>query len=70
MASANLIVSTTSNNEAMNRAVKQVAVAYLSGREITEGGYGNAGRQDDGLGPAAAVTLIRRRIGECLERPR
>jgi NAD-reducing hydrogenase large subunit len=35
--SANLIVSTTSNNEALNRAVKEVAVSYLSGREITEG---------------------------------
>lgn len=35
--SANLIVSTTNNNEAMNRAVKQVAVNDLSGREITEG---------------------------------
>jgi NAD-reducing hydrogenase large subunit len=34
---ANLIVSTTNNNEAMNRSVKQVAVQYLSGREITEG---------------------------------
>jgi len=34
---ANLIVSTTNNNEAMNRAVKQVAVSDLSGREITEG---------------------------------
>lgn len=35
--SANLIVSTTNNNEAMNRAVKQVATSDLSGREITEG---------------------------------
>jgi len=35
--SANLIVSTTNNNEAMNRAVKQVALEELSGREITEG---------------------------------
>jgi NAD-reducing hydrogenase large subunit len=35
--SANLIVSTTSNNEAMNRAVRQVAIDDLSGREITEG---------------------------------
>jgi len=35
--SANLIVSTTSNNEAMNRAVKKVAMDDLSGREITEG---------------------------------
>ena len=35
--SANLIVSTTNNNEAMNRAVRQVAVSDLSGREITEG---------------------------------
>jgi NAD-reducing hydrogenase large subunit len=35
--SANLIVSTTSNNEALNRAVKEVAVSYLCGREITEG---------------------------------
>jgi NAD-reducing hydrogenase large subunit len=34
---ANLIVSTTNNNEAMNRAVKHVARQYLSGREITEG---------------------------------
>lgn len=35
--SANLIVSTTHNNEAMNRAVKQVAMSDLSGHEITEG---------------------------------
>lgn len=35
--SANLIVSTTHNNEAMNRAVRQVAKDDLSGREITEG---------------------------------
>lgn len=35
--SANLIVSTTNNNEAMNRAVKQVAISDLSGHEITEG---------------------------------
>lgn len=34
--SANLIVSTTSNNEAMNRAVQQVAKTELSGHEITE----------------------------------
>ncbi len=34
---ANLIVSTTSNNEAMNRAVTKVAKDYLSGQEITEG---------------------------------
>jgi NAD-reducing hydrogenase large subunit len=34
---ANLIVSTTSNNEAMNRSVHKVAVDYLSGKEITEG---------------------------------
>lgn len=34
---ANLIVSTTSNNEAMNRSVNKVAIDYLSGREITEG---------------------------------
>lgn len=34
----NLIVSTTHNNEGMNRAVKDVAVTYLSGRQdITEG---------------------------------
>jgi NAD-reducing hydrogenase large subunit len=30
---ANLIVSTTSNNEAMNRAVTQVAKRYLSGKD-------------------------------------
>jgi NAD-reducing hydrogenase large subunit len=34
---ANLIVSTTNNNEAMNRSVKKVAVDYLTGHEITEG---------------------------------
>ena len=34
---ANLIVSTTNNNEAMNRSVTKVAMDYLSGREITEG---------------------------------
>ncbi|MCE9636496.1 MAG: Ni/Fe hydrogenase subunit alpha [Planctomycetes bacterium] len=33
----NLIVSTTSNNVPMNRAVESVARKYLSGREITEG---------------------------------
>ena len=37
VAAANLIVSTTSNNEAMNRSVKKVAMDYLSGHEITEG---------------------------------
>jgi NAD-reducing hydrogenase large subunit len=34
---ANLIVSTTHNNEPMNRAVTRVAEDYLSGKEITEG---------------------------------
>jgi NAD-reducing hydrogenase large subunit len=34
---ANLIVSTTSNNEPMNRAVTGVAKRYLSGKEITDG---------------------------------
>lgn len=34
---ANLIVSTTHNNEAMNQAVKKVADQYLDGKEITEG---------------------------------
>jgi len=33
---ANLIVSTTSNNMAMNESVRQVAATYLSGRELTE----------------------------------
>jgi len=33
----NLIVSTTNNNESMNRAVASVARKYLSGVEITEG---------------------------------
>lgn len=33
---ANLIVSTTSNNRAMNESVRQVAATYLSGRELTE----------------------------------
>jgi NAD-reducing hydrogenase large subunit len=34
---ANLIVSTTHNNEPMNRAVSKVAQDHLSGVEITEG---------------------------------
>jgi NAD-reducing hydrogenase large subunit len=34
---ANLIVSTTHNNEPMNRAVAGVANQYLSGQELTEG---------------------------------
>ena len=34
---ANLIVSTTSNNEPMNRAVQKVCEDHLSGKEITEG---------------------------------
>ncbi|MBT8140616.1 MAG: Ni/Fe hydrogenase subunit alpha [Gammaproteobacteria bacterium] len=32
---ANLIVSTTSNNQAMNESVRQVANTYVSGRELT-----------------------------------
>jgi NAD-reducing hydrogenase large subunit len=34
---ANLIVSTTSNNEPMNRAVESVARQFLDGQTITEG---------------------------------
>ena len=34
---ANLIVSTTNNNEPMNRAVQRVCETHLSGHEITEG---------------------------------
>jgi NAD-reducing hydrogenase large subunit len=34
---ANLIVSTTHNNQAMNQAVRAVAARYLDGRELTEG---------------------------------
>ena len=34
---ANLIVSTTHNNQAMNEAVRQVARQYLDGRKLTEG---------------------------------
>ncbi|MDD5037345.1 MAG: Ni/Fe hydrogenase subunit alpha, partial [Methylococcaceae bacterium] len=34
---ANLIVSTTHNNQAMNEAVRAVAVRYLDGRVLTEG---------------------------------
>lgn len=33
---ANLIVSTTNNNQAMNASVRQVADEYLDGRELTE----------------------------------
>jgi NAD-reducing hydrogenase large subunit len=34
---ANLIVSTTSNNQAMNESVRSVAAEYLDGHELTEG---------------------------------
>ena len=34
---ANLIVSTTNNNQAINTAVREVAKQYLHGQEITEG---------------------------------
>lgn len=34
---ANLIVSTTNNNQAMNTAVRQVAARYLDGKTLTEG---------------------------------
>jgi NAD-reducing hydrogenase large subunit len=34
---ANLIVSTTSNNTAMNRAIREVARASFTGRELSEG---------------------------------
>jgi len=34
---ANLIVSTTSNNQAMNESVRSVANEYLDGHELTEG---------------------------------
>ncbi len=34
---ANLIVSTTHNNQAMNVAIREVAKRYLDGRQITEG---------------------------------
>jgi NAD-reducing hydrogenase large subunit len=33
---ANLIVSTTNNNQAMNEAIRQVAGTYLDGKELTE----------------------------------
>jgi len=33
---ANLIVSTTHNNQAMNASIRQVAARYLDGRELTE----------------------------------
>jgi NAD-reducing hydrogenase large subunit len=33
---ANLIVSTTNNNQAMNESIRQVASRYLDGRELTE----------------------------------
>ncbi|MBK6743965.1 MAG: Ni/Fe hydrogenase subunit alpha [Hydrogenophilales bacterium] len=34
---ANLIVSTTHNNQAMNEAIRRVAEQYLDGRQLTEG---------------------------------
>ena len=34
---ANLVVSTTHNNEAMNRSIRAVAQRYLDGRTLTEG---------------------------------
>jgi NAD-reducing hydrogenase large subunit len=37
VARANLIVSTTHNNQAMNNAIREVARRYLDGRTLTEG---------------------------------
>jgi len=37
VARANLIVSTTHNNQAMNTAIREVARQYLDGRKLTEG---------------------------------
>ncbi len=37
VAYCNLIVSTTSNNQAMNEAIRAVAARFLSGRQVTEG---------------------------------
>jgi NAD-reducing hydrogenase large subunit len=37
VARANLIVSTTHNNHAMNIAIREVARKYLDGRKLTEG---------------------------------
>ena len=34
---ANLIVSTTNNNHAMNEAVRAVAARYIDGKQVTEG---------------------------------
>jgi NAD-reducing hydrogenase large subunit len=34
---ANLIVATTHNNQAMNEAIRRVALQYLDGKELTEG---------------------------------
>ena len=34
---ANLIVATTHNNQAMNEAIRQVALQYLDGQQLTEG---------------------------------
>ncbi|MCE5243446.1 MAG: Ni/Fe hydrogenase subunit alpha, partial [Desulfobacteraceae bacterium] len=34
---ANLLVATGNNNLAMNKTVKQIAQAYISGSKITEG---------------------------------
>jgi NAD-reducing hydrogenase large subunit len=33
---ANLIVSTTNNNQAMNESIRQVASTYLDGNQLTE----------------------------------
>ena len=33
----NLIVSTTNNNQAMNKSIRAVAARFLTGREVTEG---------------------------------
>ncbi len=37
IAKANLIVSTTNNNQAMNESIRQVAARYLDGRKLSEG---------------------------------
>jgi NAD-reducing hydrogenase large subunit len=55
----NLIVSTTSNNEPMNRAVENVAKKFISGKEVTEGPAQSRRGRDSGLRPVPVLRNAR-----------
>ncbi len=61
---ANLIVSTTSNNQAMNESVRLVANQYLDGYEITEALLNHLEVAVRAYDPC--LCCARMRLGKCL----